>query len=715
MTRALLSRISAASPAKATPTPKTDSNALRIGEPNDAFEREADRVADRLGDGGTINLDGSLAKMNAGSHLQRKCDCGSAGECEECKTDRLQREAIGSRTSSPHPSEAPPIVHEVLRSPGQPLDTAARAFLEPRFNHDFGRVRVHTDARAARSARAVNAHAFTVGRQIVFGTGEYQPGTNAGIRLLAHELTHIVQQRNTSPTSIASQLNIRPARDPHEQEALNHAGGIVEGATGCAMTISGVNRAGLQRFALFDFIGDVFTKGPFEAFSRLFGEGQFSERELKRYLNLLREGKPEGRYDSDNKARAVVRLWKGGSLSTQLTPQIKKLLVREMWQGTTSTGDAQGILDVLERSTSEDLSVILDNDGVTPKQLADAIGKSEQPRLRRLFDQRLQGGFNAAVKGTVRPVGSITTAPYLNDESFRKRWTKGLDEALVALRKLTANGGCSFPRPDERRIDDVNWKPFQSPKDMILGKEGYKPRAATPFEAVSLLFENLDKWSCDCRLFPEIAQLYAWHEALKDSPDAFNNKFVNLVLAAGETTGLERESTVTDEDLAWRNAPVGTIVAWSNNSPAARVPWTFEHGIKSFKGGPGQEDHYAAHPLGYDLTEREVKERLARNSSDYPWKYALTATALSELAADGVDRQILKDLSNIQGVETTGAKAFLDLAPLVKLRTNARQDPPRFSGIINNILKHARQQPDPKDSEAYIATYVARYKLQVPK
>ena len=92
-------------------------------------------------------------------------------------------------------SGAPPIVQDVLRSPGQPLDAATRAFMEPRFGHDFSQVRVHADTKAADSARAVNALAYTVGRDIVFGAGQYAPGTSEGKRLLGHELVHTAQQR----------------------------------------------------------------------------------------------------------------------------------------------------------------------------------------------------------------------------------------------------------------------------------------------------------------------------------------------------------------------------------------------------------------------------------------------------------------------------------------------------------------------------------------
>jgi outer membrane protein OmpA-like peptidoglycan-associated protein len=88
----------------------------------------------------------------------------------------------------------PPIVHEVLRSSGQRLAPETRAFMEPRFGRDFSQVRVHADARAAASARAVNALAYTVGTSIVFGQGRYAPGNSQGRRLLAHELSHVLQQ-----------------------------------------------------------------------------------------------------------------------------------------------------------------------------------------------------------------------------------------------------------------------------------------------------------------------------------------------------------------------------------------------------------------------------------------------------------------------------------------------------------------------------------------
>ena len=121
---------------------------------------------------------------------------------------------------------APPIVHEILASSGQPVDAMARAMMEPRFGHDFGQLRVHADAKAADSARAVNALAYTVGTHIVFGDGQYAPRTLAGQRLLAHELTHTVQQ---AEGLTAGPVRIADPRAPAEAEAARAAGDVVAG------------------------------------------------------------------------------------------------------------------------------------------------------------------------------------------------------------------------------------------------------------------------------------------------------------------------------------------------------------------------------------------------------------------------------------------------------------------------------------------------------
>ena len=160
--------------------------------------------------------------------LQRKCACGRtpgpSGECAECQKKR-KRALQRHRDHDSEPMTVPPIVHEVLATPGAPLDTATRASMEPRLGHDFSQVRVHTGARAAESARAVNALAYTVGRDVVFGAGNYAPSSTAGHRLLAHELAHVVQQRGADSTPGAG-LEIGHADSRAEQEAEHIARGV---------------------------------------------------------------------------------------------------------------------------------------------------------------------------------------------------------------------------------------------------------------------------------------------------------------------------------------------------------------------------------------------------------------------------------------------------------------------------------------------------------
>ena len=130
--------------------------------------------------------------------LQRKCDCGThniaGGECDSCQKEKVSGNLQRTATRAGSINEVPPLVHEVVSSSGQPLDDRTRSFMESRFNHDFSRVRVHTDAKAAESARAVDALAYTVGPNMIFDSGQYQPKTVEGRQLLAHELTHVLQQ-----------------------------------------------------------------------------------------------------------------------------------------------------------------------------------------------------------------------------------------------------------------------------------------------------------------------------------------------------------------------------------------------------------------------------------------------------------------------------------------------------------------------------------------
>jgi Domain of unknown function (DUF4157) len=188
------------------------------------------------------------ASARAAPSLQRKCACGGTsgptGECEECRKKRVagmqRRLAADAQTSTldSRPLTAPPVVHEVLRAPGEPLPRASRAALESRFRFDFSHVQVHTDAKAADSARAVDALAYTVGRDVVFGAGQYRPGTVAGESLLAHELAHVVQQHGTT-VEPGQAVPLAPVDDHFEREA--EAAGADNGR------VSQRSASGLQR------------------------------------------------------------------------------------------------------------------------------------------------------------------------------------------------------------------------------------------------------------------------------------------------------------------------------------------------------------------------------------------------------------------------------------------------------------------------------------
>lgn len=178
--------------------------------------------------------------------LRRKCACGGSsglsGRCDKCRDEQLQRKAPTAGMTTPVGGVVPPIVSDVLRSPGRPLDAATRAFMEPRFGHSFDKVRVFAGPAADSSARAIQARAYTHGHNMVFAAGEYAPGTAEGKRLLAHELTHVVQQSADAGSGTADRIGT--AHDSAEVEADRIAASVTSSQTGIAGQI-GRQKAGL--------------------------------------------------------------------------------------------------------------------------------------------------------------------------------------------------------------------------------------------------------------------------------------------------------------------------------------------------------------------------------------------------------------------------------------------------------------------------------------
>lgn len=248
---------------------------LTISRPGDRYEREADRVADMV-----MRMPASAAEAAETTPVAGREEEVRRQPVEEDKKleeDELRLQPIEEKEeeedelfrqpleeedeellgqpieeeeeellrTKASPGAAPEVTPHVasriqaLRGGGQPLSASARAFFEPRFGHDFSHVRVHTDARSAESARAVNAKAYTVGRDVVFGQGRYIPQGTGGQKLLAHELAHVIQQGRGGDV---------PKLDPgavHEQDAEAAAKAAISGEG--SITVSGATGVGIAR------------------------------------------------------------------------------------------------------------------------------------------------------------------------------------------------------------------------------------------------------------------------------------------------------------------------------------------------------------------------------------------------------------------------------------------------------------------------------------
>jgi hypothetical protein len=310
-----------------------------------------------------------IARQMRTGHLQRQCSCGmhavAGGDCERCSNQQgsLQRKLVDNEGRA---GEAPPVVHEVLSSPGQPLDRAARALLEPRFGHDFSDVRVHTDAKAADSARAMHASAYAVGRDLVFGSGQYAPATAHGARLLAHELTHVVQHSNVGGGPLYRKAISQPF-DAAETEADATAERVLQGER---VQVQQAPSAPVQGQLSPGAVAGVVAGG-----AGLVGLG----------IGIA--------------ARAVVKRWAAGDIELVVTPSLKILLIREMQSGPTGDDDERAILALLRGSTHAELEVIFGAQGIDPKELDSDFQGDEENELRGFYDRQFEGGHRAVLRG----------------------------------------------------------------------------------------------------------------------------------------------------------------------------------------------------------------------------------------------------------------------------------------------------------------------------
>lgn len=176
---------------------------MEINQPNDRFEREADAVADQVM---SMPMQGGNSKKDFFSFnpipIQRKC-----AACEKEDEELYRKE---KSDANPQPSNNLEEFIPTLDGKGKPMSSKERAFFEPRFNQNFSSVRLHTEPKAARTAQEINAVAYTSGNHIIFSQGEYQPETGNGRRLMAHELTHVLQQGGRQGTIQRSFRRVSP-------------------------------------------------------------------------------------------------------------------------------------------------------------------------------------------------------------------------------------------------------------------------------------------------------------------------------------------------------------------------------------------------------------------------------------------------------------------------------------------------------------------------
>ena len=356
---------------------------LKIGQPNDKYEQEADRVADQvMAMSSNTNISGTPLRVQ-----------------------RLTGQATGGVDTT-----VPTSVDRMLASSGRPMNPVLQQDMGQRFGYDFSQIRIHTGSEADRSAQSINARAYTVGQHVVMADGQYAPNSSTGRRLLAHELTHTIQQRQS-------------------EQVINNV----------------VQRAGF-----------------FQNVKRFFGGGTFELGELKEYIDLLKtSGKIEDDFDSDNKARAVVSQWVNDKSSFLLTTDIKRLLIKEVLSGFTGDDDEKAIISLLQGSSSKEIRDIIDSGkGLFFSDLESDIHGEEYGTYLHELKVKLSGQADVkAIQQTDKGKSACTfekTLEILDAENTAK---KMLDLAVPKINQYVGKIASSNPVVEKtRRVVDCYFR-----------------------------------------------------------------------------------------------------------------------------------------------------------------------------------------------------------------------------------------------------------------
>jgi len=575
-----------------------------MSETADPFEREADRIAESV-----------IAGTTSGSPVQVQGIGASRGA-------EVQRQGGGemARASSPP-------AHDLQRSSGQPLAPETRSFMEGRFGSDFGDVRVHTDQAAFASARVLRAAAYTIGSDIGFAPGKYQPGTTDGLRLLGHELTHVVQQRQGAGPVLMRKPDegSSPAADPEpDYKALAHE--IHE-----AISIFGGTDEERVYRALIPLNKDLKRIGKLmAAYAREFHgasliddiEWDFSGGEEEYALQLL--GRGRGLFDQ--------RVQAAPSTASGYLADARRLY--EAGPGMVLGTDEEAIFAVLtplaNKSGMRTLEQTYDAQryGLTLREmLVDELSGSELSYALELLGQ--PGEKNEEQDGKELGEGD-------------PRISEWIREAYDLIEKKETGFGSWFDRRKDgsARWNEAHWE-FKDEKEYLeAGPNDQKNLNPTltlrpgvdAYDAVKSIFTEQYKWDMDCGQFVEIARLYVqwkliphkklfneWAEKnLKLSTHA-PREYRHALFIRAERDGVPnddvwktegRHDTLSEESML-ASAPIGARVRWTSTwteqaadyaqiiqkslgKPANSYGWFAFQNENAIKIGP---DRYAAYSL----------------------------------------------------------------------------------------------------------------------
>ena len=433
--------------------------------------------------------------------------------------------AAAKRRPDPAPAPSMAPVQQTLARPGRPLEAPVQAGMEARLGHDFSRVRVHTDAGAAASAQAVDAQAYTVGSDVVFGAGSYAPQTSGGASLLAHELAHTVQQRDAAP---AAELSVAPPDSPAE----HHADRAATGERGAA-TSAPAATATLMRRTVADQIAGLFAGDT------------FPKADLDTYLaGIDKSGTIEDFNESDNKARAIVAMWTKDRSTFALTPKLKALLIQEMLSGPTFDDDELAILALLNTADLADLTYIFGAGGVTPGRLDDDINGAENDQLRVFLTSWFDGTIDDIIagKGTLKAQRTLSN-PYD---------TTSLDFLLDDRARTIAAGIAGIADPNDR---DLKLRQLAQPAGDELAAEIAKLTGADQKKAVQDMTQE------------RVTRDDAFEQAQRDATAEHEKETSDPANAAAHKAAADR--ITADNELRWASLVVLDVALSGTNAAVA--------------------------------------------------------------------------------------------------------------------------------------------------